>query len=114
MKLTKVDPNELRSHGVTFLRQLKELEEELEELLEKHGYRIAYHYEIESLSIDDEDIDLVEKELGLKPVLAIPLIKTKEPYDGIYRAIILEDSEVVLVRTQLTDKGVVKKLIRFE
>ncbi len=112
--MTRVDPNELRSHGLAFLKQLKELEDELEKLLEKHGYRIAYHYELESLSIDEEDVRLVEKELGLKPVLAVPLIKTREPYDGIYRAIILEDSKVVLMKTQLTDKGVVKKLIRLE
>lgn len=112
MKLSRVNPNELRSHGLIFLRQLKELEEELEELLEKLGYRIAYHYEIEPLSIDEEDVNLIKKNLGLKPVLAVPLIKTREPYDGIYRAIVLEDSEVVLVRTQLTNRGVVKKLIK--
>ncbi len=114
MKLVRVNPSELRDHGIAFLRQLKELEEELEGLLEKHGYRIAYHYELESLSIDEEDVELINKEVGVKPVLAIPLIKTKEPYDGIYRAIILDNREVVLVKTQLTDKGVVKELIKIE
>ncbi len=114
MKLTRVNPVELRRHGVAFIKELEELEDELEQLLEKHGYRIAYHYELESLSIDEEDVELIEREMGRKPLLTIPLVKTMEPRDGLYRAIVLEDSEVVLVRTRLTNKGVEKDIIRLE
>jgi len=82
--------------------------------LEQYGYRIAYHYELESLAIDEEDVKLVEEELGKKPVLTIPLVRVREPFDGIYRAIVLDDAEVIIIKVQFTDRGVVKDIIKLE